>query len=547
MSRLSSPEDVVRHRFVESSIEFDKIDTRQYPDELIVIVDVPENQYLLAQRIGNLLDTELEEAGHKAFVTVRRSSQSKVTQKGKLADGVRDPRAGSLVGLMQARSRAGENQPSLMYIPDSAAGLAKATARRHHIVFGRRGAGKTALLVEAKRLLVDEGTVVSWVNLQPMRFQTYSRIALGIAEAVVDSILSHYAGSSGHPRVVNDANLFMGELTSLSARRDIPRSAVRNLIPKMHRLLKRFTETAAVNMVLIVDDFYFVKRADQPELLDFLHSISRDSNFWLKIASIRHLTHWFEPSRQMGLQIGQDCDVVDLDVSLQSPELAQAFLEKVLRTYGAESGVTTISSLFSRDALDRLVLASGAVPRDYLSLAAGAILKAQTRKEARLVGSQDVNRSAGDAAALKLQELEEDLGEQSDLIRSTRAALEILRSDVLDQKRIAYFRVSHRDRDAHPRSYELISSLMDVRLVHLLSPSVSEPHSVGEKGEAYLVDLSQYSGDRIMKRLTTLEFHAGKLHLKEPGKTPRPTESGRQAIAVLRRGPIFDLSLLDNC
>jgi hypothetical protein len=544
--RESSPAELVARSFKEAGIEVLDLTSRQYPDELILIVDVSQEDYLAAQRIGNSLDVELEQSGHRAFVTVRRVPDRSKIAAGQLTNGVADDRAQSLVGLLQARSRAGENQPSLLYIPDSAAGLAKATARRHHLVFGRRGAGKTALLAEAKRLLVAEGNIVSWVNLQPQRFEPYPRIAMSIATALVDSVLSHYAATDVKPQVVNGANSLMSEIAVIAARRDLTKVQVRSIIPKMHQLIKRFTETSGVSLVLIVDDFYFVKRTDQPELLDFLHSISRDSNFWLKIASIRHLTHWFEPSRQMGLQLGQDCDVVDLDVSLQSPELAQGFLEKVLRTYGSESGVFKISSLFSRTALDRLVLASGAVPRDYLGLAAGSVLKAQTRKDARLVGSQDVNRAAGDAATLKLQELEEDLGEQSDLIKSTRRALDVLRSNILEQQRIAYFRISNKDRDDHPRAYELISSLMDVRLIHLLSPSVSEAHTVGEKSEAYLIDLSQYSGDRIMRRLTTLEFHTGKLLLKEPGKAPRPNETARQAIAALRRGPVFNLSLLNE-
>ena len=64
--------------------------------------------------------------------------------------------------------------------------------------------------------------------------------------------------------------------------------------------------------------------------------------------------------------------------------------------------------ILSSKALDRLVLASGAVPRDYLTLSANAINQARTREKARVVGVQDVGRSASQIAEVKISELEED-------------------------------------------------------------------------------------------------------------------------------------------
>jgi hypothetical protein len=134
----------------------------------------------------------------------------------------------------------------------------------------------------------------------------------------------------------------------------------------------------------------------------------------MKIASIRHLTRWFQSSPPLGLETTHDAEHLNLDVTLQEPRRAKDFLESILTQYAQRVGVSALNRLFHGKALDRLVLASGAVPRDYLLLASGAISKAQGRVNAKLVGVQDVNQAAGDAAQVKLQELEEDMASNVD-------------------------------------------------------------------------------------------------------------------------------------
>ncbi len=188
---------------------------------------------------------------------------------------------------------------------------------------------------------------------------------------------------------------------------DVSRPALRALIPRLNEFLKRYTLATGSALYVFLDDFYFIAYSDQAEFLDFLHSITRDANAWLKVASIQHLTHWFNPGSQVGMQIGHDADMVDLDATLRSPDRAQTFLERVLVTYCTEVRMGSSSRIFSRESLDRLVLASGSVPRDYLSLAASSIISATNRPKSRLVGVQDVNRAASDAADLKIHELDE--------------------------------------------------------------------------------------------------------------------------------------------
>lgn len=552
MTEVATSEEarnLIERRFADEGIEIAELSVRRYPEETIFVVLVPEHDLDTAARLANEIDAQLSSLGFEGFVTVRRQpDEQKSVERPPRVVGVHDERATELVRLLQARSRASEAQPSLAYVHDSAASIAKATAPRHYLLFGRRGAGKTALLVEAKQRVQRDSALTVWMNMQPYRWQPFERAATAILHAIVDQALLVYSDQGRSPSVANTAAEMAAELEARFARQGEGTQYVRELVPRFHRFLRRFLETTGRQLFVFLDDFYFVPRDQQVELLDVLHACVRDCDAWLKVATIRHLTRWFEPSHQLGLQLGHDADVIDLDVTLEDPSRAKRFLEAVLREYSKRAGVSSITSIFSATALDRLVLASGAVPRDHLLLSSEAILKAQVRSNARVVGVQDVNRAAGDAAMIKLQELDEDLTPDSDWAQTTRVAFSRLLQFCVDETRWTYLRVDHRDRDAHPLAYDKIASLMDLRLIHLLNASVSEEHRAGEKSEAYLLDLSQYSGDRLKRYLHVLDFEGRHLVLKETGRQTetRVGDTPRRLIQILRRAPRFDLAELES-
>ena len=133
----------------------------------------------------------------------------------------------------------------------------------------------------------------------------------------------------------------------------------------------------------------------------------------------------------------------------------------------------------------------------------------------------------------------------SDWASNLRRAFSSL-TRLLDTEKWTYFRVDYRDRDQNPETYDYLASLMDLRLIHLLSASVSFSHDVGAKAEAYLLDLSQYSGDRLRKNLHVLDFERGSLVLKSPGEPVKTGNTARRLVEILRRGPIVPLSALEK-
>jgi hypothetical protein len=540
-------EGIVKRRFAEAAIDAWNITMRQYPEETIFVVLVDEEDLVSAADLGNQIDRELDVAGFKGFVTVRRGERSDAPTSARVS-GVHDDRATELVRLITSRSRTSEAQPSLAYVRDAAANAAAVSAPRHHLIFGRRGAGKTALMVEVKQTIEEDGNVSVWMNMQTYRHEPIQRIFLYFVQKICQTIAVYYKDRPFTPNAVLRAAELDERVQRVLAGADFTEQEAQRLIPEVQQLVARFVSAADVRLYIFVDDFYYLPRAQQPALLDMFHGCVRDTDAWLKVASIRHLTRWFQSSPPLGLQTGHDAAHIDLDVTLQDPGRATQFLENVLLAYAQHAGVRRLSVLFSRGALDRLVLASGAVPRDYLTLAAGALTRAQARAKARLVGTQDVNQAAGDAAQAKIQELEDDLAADQGSAERTLAALNKLKKFCLEGERSTYFRVDIRDKESRTEEYSALTDLLEVRLTHLIDPSVSDARRAGERAEVFMLDLSQFAGARLKQAIRVLDLDGGRIvskrtASKEPTKVAR---SPRELTTIYRAAPLLDLEIFET-
>lgn len=546
----SDVQEFIRDEFrSRGSIDILQVTTRAYPEETNYIVYVDSSVFAAAAEIGNDLDDLLSTENRRAFVVVRRAPRDLEEASSKsLTAGVKDARATDLIRLISARSRVSEAQPSLAYIRDVQSSISAVTAGRHHLVFGRRGAGKTALLVEAKRQVELEGALTCWINIQTLRHEPSDRVFLYILDEILRVVTTSQQAIRPESTVAVMGVELYEAVRGLLRERETDSRDAQMLIPRIAQLMHRFLEQNSARLFIFLDDFYYLSRSDQPRVLDMLNSCIRDSEAWLKVASIRHLTRWFQSSPPMGLQTIQDADLIDLDVTLQDPKRAKDFLESILQEYARRVGIPNLHRLFHTKALDRLVLASGAVPRDYLVLAGDTIVKAQRRSSAKLVGVQEVNQAAGDAAQVKLQELEEDMASNVGVAQRTLKALSVVREFCLEKTNYTYFLVDFRDKEENPQIYSALTDLMDVRLVHLVDAGVSHPHEAGRRSEAFMLDLSQYSGSRLKQRIHVLDFQGGRIVSRRTRsrEDARAGDTPRQVIAILRVAPRFELSLLDE-
>jgi len=115
-------------------------------------------------------------------------------------------------------------------------------------------------------------------------------------------------------------------------------------------------------------------------LLDYFHGVAKGNSLWLKIGTIRHRSRWYVHSDPpSGLKLGDDADEIDLDLTLERYALAKEFLVTILKTLIKECSAPPVDGLLTAGAVDRLVLASGGVARDFLGILWRSIDEARER------------------------------------------------------------------------------------------------------------------------------------------------------------------------
>ncbi|MBM3498058.1 MAG: hypothetical protein FJX74_05245 [Armatimonadetes bacterium] len=521
-----------------------RAECREFPGEAIIVVHVPEVGEG-ATRLANAVDGELREAGFPGFVVVRQETreQSPLLRG---AASVEDARVSQLVGLLAAHERTSETMPSMAYVSGGLHNLDVATTPRHHVVFGRRGVGKTALLLEAKARVESLGHHTLWLNMNTYRDMPYPDLVLKVIERVAENCLMWVARTRGKSLAVER----LARLLS-AVRQPAPASrradALRGLIADANEALRVVGAELQARLYVFLDDLYYVPLDTQPLFLDALHRCVRDRDVWLKIATIRHQTRCYAFNDLRGLRLGHDAAEINLDVTLENPARARGFLADILAAAAARCGIDRIEQVAYDWAVDRLTMSSGGVPRDFLSLFVGAVEESRIRGGKRKkVGVEDVNRAAGKAAALKEQELAEDAaagGTDTTPLMELLAHVNGVCLRVPVERRINFLRVDRHAADTAKDSYDLLQRLMDMRFVHLLDRGISDRHHPGTRHEVYLLDFSQYSADRLQRKLRVLDFRAGNLIFRRVGSTdkPRIAKTAAQRLAILRAGPVLDL------
>ncbi|MEJ2633094.1 MAG: hypothetical protein P8015_18150 [Acidihalobacter sp.] len=205
------------------------------------------------------------------------------------------------------------------------------------------------------------------------------------------------------------------------------------------------------------------------------------------------------------MKIGDDCDEIDLDVTLEKYRIAKDFLRSILNKFAVEAGAARASSFITDGAFDRLVLASGGVARDFLSIFRRSIDVARERgggARGEKVGAEDVNIAAGEYDSSKREEFRRDTSNELET-SSLEEVFYKLREFCLDKNNTNCFLL---DKDERGTEVDNIRELIDLKLIHLVRSRVTVSGRPGKIFEAYMLDLSQYAGSRKRRNLELIEF-----------------------------------------
>ncbi|MBU0983396.1 MAG: hypothetical protein KKA42_05970 [candidate division Zixibacteria bacterium] len=430
---------------------------------------------------------------------------------------------------------------------------ARLTTKQNHLVYGRRGAGKSTLMKslqkEGKHLaifcnletfkdipfpnILVKVLIATLVGLNGELAKTRKWYRVGGAKARLQKIVKKEIATltqkldepvAGEKRVTTTTSMTAmkkscagiqagvagaeagvaqtkgkGETHGTEVRENISVDKLASLRTEISRYQDIFTKASklmsAKPIFLILDDFYFIPKAIQPDLLDYFHRLTKGTPLFLKVATIKHRSRVYKQTEQsyVGVEPGHDILPIDMDYTLDRFDELKNFMADLLRAASKGAGASVeIDSLFSGDGFNQLCIASGGVPRDFLALFVD-LADDLSPADGKGIGKIEVTKAAIGKHGDKLSSMKSDSAEEKEVLDFY---LNNIKRTVYTDKRTNAFLVAKPDLENHPQSRQAIRELVDLRLLHLIESSTSSAPSDGRRYEAYLIDLGLYDNDR---------------------------------------------------
>lgn len=461
-----------------------------------------------------------------------------------------DNKIDDLTGLIKDSFRVRPNQ-NPVYV-DVSGNLNRITSAQHQIVFGRRGSGKSCLLVHFHRAIAPGKEILTvYIDADELKRLGYPdaliRLLLRITEDVAretrsllarlfrlkrsplwkqadklrtlldlaeESDVTHQVQQDDSvgadatikgPAVTAGLNASSrrteGTTSSFKARK---LEALERGFPDFKRVLQEeFERSRFETGAVIVDDFYLFERDIQPDVLDYLHRLLRGTDLYLKVGTVRHRTSLQRSNGQtIGVDLNEDLEEISLDRTFEHVDSTREFLELMLDSMARKVGLETAASFISQDGRLALALASGGVPRDYLNTLVEAVPAARSLAQQR-VTPRTVYKGAGRLSYRnKLANLRDDVGADA-------KAIELVFADLarfcLKEEQKTGFLIGQDEVQTHPDEHEIIQQLMDFKLVHIIEPDTSAASGRRGRFEAYTLDFSLFMEPRL-RGIKHIEF-----------------------------------------
>jgi hypothetical protein len=383
-------------------------------------------------------------------------------------------------------------------------------AAANHVVFGRRGAGKSSLLLYGLHTRSSRHLPSAWVDMQVFSQRTDVGVAIDLYLEIISQIKSQLVTQTLAEAVVS-------KLNSLKETPSVDETLIRKALPDVRKALGTFS-TQGQDLVIFLDDYHVLARELQPRVLALLYAVTRGNGIFLKLSAIETLTQTWDTATKSGLQIPHDVQEIKLDYNLTIPEKATEHITSILDAHAVYCGLSSILSLStSQDVLSRLVWVAAGVPRDALSIFGQAMTKASLAGGKR-VSVSSINVAASETVNVKLKELDTDASGEA---QPLHAFLEQIREYCVKEKRKNAFLIEIRNDDP---LYQRVLKLVDLRLLHVINEGIS----VGEAGRKYLaliLDYGFYIGIRAARSVDLFNKQTKKVAYRDLRRLPVFTDA----------------------
>jgi hypothetical protein len=206
------------------------------------------------------------------------------------------------------------------------------------------------------------------------------------------------------------------------------------------------------------------------------------------------------------MKLGDDADEIDLDATLEKYDLTKDFLFRILSQLSEVAGVQ-LDDILVDGGRDRLVLASGGVARDFLSIfrkSIDVLIEKIVRKDiarGARIGVEVVNVAAGELGQFKEEEFSRDAGEDDQARLS--GILTNINQFCVSTINSNCFLV---EKDLVNDITDGINELVDLKFLHRAKSRVTVRDRTGRLYDAYMLDISRYTGERTRRNLEIVKF-----------------------------------------
>lgn len=455
--------------------------------------------------------------------------------------------------------------------------------KQNHIIFGRRGAGKSSLI---KTLIENNNKnyLYSYTNLEDLKDISFPNILIHVLnrfntdiskqlkqdikfynlrkhnkvkkickelnnaiekfnkqipnpDSFDEDIKTTNSSSSTTNINVKTKSFEGGGRNSDSSNIEIEKrininklESLKNGIPILKIAIKKVQECNPDKPIFIIlDDFYFLKKQVQIFFIDFFHRLTKDTNLFLKVASIRHRSKIYAKIQEshFGTEIGHDIHEIDLDYNLNRFAELKDFMRSLIETCSSSCNVNfNLDDIFSPGAFNQLCMASGGVPRDFLTL----FVKVSNNYDStsnRKISKTNITEAAIQNMASKNSSLGTDSADEKELLETY---LSFIKDKILKVKKTNMFLVSNNEIEKHTQARQAIKELVDLRMLHLVETDTSASGGKGgQRYSAYMIDIGLY--------LSSLQMGFNQL---DPGVTD---DAGRKD--AMRGAPQLELKELE--
>lgn len=467
---------------------------------------------------------------------------------------------------------------------DATNALSDIGTRQNHVIFARRGCGKTLLLQTSAENL-PAGTLAVYINCEDYKNHSFPNVIIEILDSALRNIeknISYIESLFGKAKKAKAIILkIRQQLSQLKDRPDEQQQRITetteqggstsaqmgvqggdflnlsvgatdaakagvervykvydkkieklaNILPSLKEELRNFFELypAIKNVYLQIDDFYHLQRELQPYVVDYIHRFCKDMQIYFKIATLRHVsTLYTERNNQpIGAQERHDYQPVQIDFTFEEFRKTEEQLRGIFYKYGelAQGTKKEINDLFKGDGFRRLILAGGGVPRDCLSLFLEALDSASRNGDGKISKDEIRNLSLSNFER-RMRELKED--SQTDELDELMKGIYAVRQFCLDEKSNVFV-ISEKLLQDNEKIEKLIYRLLDYKFIHTVKTAFTHKSQQGTTFRAFMIDIGSYANYR-------------KLH----GKMNEIDLTSNDAKEKIRSAPILDEKRLEE-